>query len=52
MKRERPGLKQLNVWLDRDLVAALKEYQHDHRLDSLTQAVDRLLREGLGLPPQ
>ena len=40
---------ELHLRLDRDLVAALKEYQHDHRLDSLTQAVDRLLREGLGL---
>ena len=47
MKRTRPGMKQLNLWLPTPLVAAIKEYQHDQRLDALTQAADQLLRAAL-----
>lgn len=47
MKRTRPGMKQINLWMTDSLHAALKEYQHRERLDSLTEAADRLLRQGL-----
>ena len=47
MKRTRPGMKQINLWMTASLHAALKEYQHQQRLDSLTEAVDQLLRAGL-----
>lgn len=47
MKRERTGFKQVNWWLEKDLLAALKEYQHEHRLDSLTGAANELLRRAL-----
>ena len=47
MKRTRPGLKQVNFWLSVDLLAELKTYQHAHQLDSLTEAVDQLLRQAL-----
>lgn len=38
---------QVHWWLDRDLIAAIKAYQHAQRLDSLTEAADRLLRAAL-----
>lgn len=47
MPSHRDHQKALHLWLDLDLIAAIKAYQHAHQLDSLTQAADRLLREGL-----
>lgn len=45
--RERPGQKQVNWWLREELLADLKEYQHEHRLDSLKDAAAKLLEQGL-----
>lgn len=47
MPSQRDHQKAIHVWLDLALIAALKEYQHQERLDSLTEAVDHLLRAGL-----
>lgn len=46
-KRVRSGQKQVNWWLPEDLLAELKEYQHEHRLDSLTEAAKQALESAL-----
>lgn len=45
--RTKPGTKQVNWWLPEELLAELKEYQHENRLDSLTEAARRILSERL-----
>ena len=48
--------KLIHLWLDRDLVKVLKDYQHDQRFDSLTAALTHMLQQalkqsGYSLPP-
>ena len=45
--RTKPGTKQVNWWLSEELLRRLKEYQHEHRLDSLTEAARILLEQSL-----
>lgn len=49
-KRERPGQKQVNWWLPDELVTALKDYQHEKKMDHLQEAAIQLLQEGLSKP--
>ena len=48
-------MKQTNWWLPVTLLKRLREFQHDRRLDSQREAVERLLDEALGragYPPE
>lgn len=45
--RTKPGAHQVNWWLPDDVLAELKEYQHDERMDHLRDAAEFVMREGL-----
>ncbi len=47
MASSRDSKHQVHWWLDQELLAVLKDYQHDQRLDTTTEAADRLLRAAL-----
>lgn len=40
-------MKQMNWWLDEDLVERIRDYQFANRIDSTTEAARRLLEESL-----
>lgn len=46
-ERVRSSQRQVAWHLPEELLTNLKEYRHEHRLDSLKDAADRLLTEGL-----
>jgi hypothetical protein len=47
MSRPRLNGKLINVILDRRLLGAIKDFQHEHKLDSRMAAIRRLLGAGL-----